>query len=98
MPVQPFDALRLRATASITRRHAFPALGSAAFTARMSSRPGLAAQGNDKRKAKKKFRKRCNQQKAQCRARFADEPSLLACCDSCFSDDYLACLFPFVAE
>jgi hypothetical protein len=100
MSMQMFDALRLRVTAVVTRRQALPALGGVAFNALASSRTGVAAQDTDKQKANKarrKFKKLCNQQKAQCRAEFAEEPGF-PCCDSCFSDDFLACLVPLLGE
>jgi hypothetical protein len=100
MYMQMFDTLRLRATAVVTRRLALPALGGVAFNALVSSRTGIAAQDNDKQKAnkaRKKFKKLCNQQKAQCRAEFAEEPGF-PCCDSCFSDDFLTCFVPLLGE
>jgi hypothetical protein len=100
MFMQKLDALRHRATAVGTRRQVLPALGGVAFNALASSRTGVAAQDNDKQKANKarrKFKKLCNQQKALCRAEFAEEPGF-PCCDSCFSDDFLACLVPLLGE
>jgi hypothetical protein len=57
----------------------------------------LTAENNDKKKAKKakkKFRKQCNQQKARCRTEFGGDFALFGCCESCYTDDFLACLIP----
>jgi hypothetical protein len=99
MDVRLLDALRIRASGAVTRRQAFPALG-AAVSATRTNGTGLAAKGNDKQKANKarrKFKQRCKQQQAQCRARFAAEPTF-PCCESCFSDDFVTCFLLDLAE
>jgi hypothetical protein len=98
MSEHTFDAFTRHAA---TRRTSLATLAGAAMTAGLLTQIGLAAKDNkDKqkaKKAKKKLQKRCNQQKAQCQTALigADAQAALACCNSCFSGDFFACLLQF---
>jgi hypothetical protein len=99
MHAPSIDDLALRAATAVTRRRSLLALGGAALAANVASRTGLTAQDKDKqkaKKAKKKARQRCNQQKAQCRAAGGGDFAMFGCCESCYADDFLACLISLV--
>jgi hypothetical protein len=103
MSEQTFDRFTRQAAVAISRRNSLLALGGATLATGLARSSASAAKDNDKKKAKKakkKFKKQCNQKKDQCRTLLLGLPggaAALFCCDSCFSDDFLSCLFSIAA-
>jgi hypothetical protein len=104
MTEQAFDAFTRSVGHVATRRSSLLALGGAALAAGFVTQVGTEAKQKPAKKIKKKNKKKCNQEIAECRtlvlaadADPATEAAILACCENCFAGDFLTCFLAAVA-
>jgi hypothetical protein len=94
-----FDTFTRGTTDALSRRHSLMTLGGAALAAGLAGAVGTEAKQNPAKKVKKKNKKKCNQEREECRNLVLAlerppeiEAAFLACCENCFAGDFAVCL------